>query len=48
MRTLRLPLLAMAATTLVLLMAAACGGNGGDGGYGALELPPAGEYQFNV
>ena len=51
MRTLRLTLLAMAATTLVLLMAAACGGdgdNGSDGGDGALELPPAGEYQFNV
>ena len=51
MRTLRLPLLAMAATTLVLLIAAACGGdgdNGGDGGSGALVLPPAGEYQFNV
>ena len=41
----------MAATTLVLLIAAACGGdgdNGGGGGNGTLELPPAGEYQFNV
>ena len=48
MRTLRLPLLAIAATIIVLLMAAACGGDGDNGGDGALELPPAGEYQFNV
>lgn len=41
-----LPLFALA--TVLAIFVTACGGDGDNGGDGALELPPPGQYQFDI